>query len=119
MEPVMEPLGLDWRAGVALVSSIPAKEIVVSTMGVLYHGEEGEPLGESIKKSGVMSKSAAMAFMIFILLFFPCIATLAAVRAETGSTLWMLFTIVYNTVMAWLVAWGVYNLIGSISPSLF
>lgn len=114
MEPVMEPLGLNWRAGVALVSSIPAKELVVSTMGVLYSNQEEEGLGEAIANSGDMTPRAAIAFMVFILLFFPCIATLAAVVSETGSRAWMIFTILYNTVAAWLIAWGIYNLLGAL-----
>ncbi|MBQ5930646.1 MAG: ferrous iron transport protein B [Tidjanibacter sp.] len=108
IEPVMRPLGLDWRAAMALVTSIPAKELVVSTMAVLYGGDDSGSLSESIVARSGMTPSSALAFMIFILLFFPCLATLSAVRSESGSRGWMWFTILYNTAVAWLLAWLAY-----------
>jgi ferrous iron transport protein B len=108
IEPVMRPLGLDWRAGIALLTSIPAKELVVSTMAVLYGGEDIASLSTNIvAHSGITSRSA-VSFMIFILLFFPCIGTLATIKAETGSSRWMWFTLIYNTTVAWLLAWLAY-----------
>ena len=108
IEPVMRPLGLDWRAGVALVTSIPAKELVVSTMAVLYDGDDIASLSKNIVSNSGITPRSAMAFMIFILLFFPCIGTLATIRSETGSRAWMWFTIIYNTAVAWLLAWLAY-----------
>ena len=108
IEPVMRPLGLDWRAGVALVTSIPAKELVVSTMAVLYGGDDIASLSKNIVTNSGITPRSAMAFMIFILLFFPCIGTLATIRSETGSRAWMWFTIIYNTAVAWLLAWLAY-----------
>jgi ferrous iron transport protein B len=108
IEPMMRPLGLDWRAAMALVTSIPAKELVVSTMAVLYGGDDSGSLSESIVARSGMTPSSALAFMIFILLFFPCLATLSAVRSESGSRGWMWFTILYNTAVAWLLAWLAY-----------
>ena len=105
IEPAMRPLGLDWRAGMALVTSIPAKELVVSTMAVLYGGDDIASLSDNILTQSNMTPSSAIAFMVFILLFFPCIATLSTVRSETGSRGWMWFTIIYNTGIAWLLAW--------------
>ncbi len=105
IEPIMRPLGLDWRAGVALLTSIPAKELVVSTMAVLYGGDDIASLSKNIIKNSGITPSSAVAFMIFILLFFPCIGTLATIRSETGSRGWMWFTIIYNTSIAWLLAW--------------
>jgi ferrous iron transport protein B len=108
IEPVMRPLGLDWRAGVALVTSIPAKELVVSSMAVLYGGDDIASLSKNIVARSGITPSSAVAFMIFILLFFPCIGTLATIKAETGSSRWMWFTIIYNTAVAWLLAWLAY-----------
>ncbi len=105
IEPVMSPLGLDWRAGVALLTSIPAKELVVSTMAVLYGGDDIASLSKNIVNNSGITPRSAMAFMIFILLFFPCIGTLATIRSETGSRGWMWFTAIYNTAIAWLIAW--------------
>lgn len=108
IEPIMKPLGLDWRAGIALLTSIPAKELVVSTMAVLYGGDDIDSLSNNIVAHSGMTPASAMAFMIFILLFFPCIGTLATIKAETGSRGWMWFTIIYNTSVAWLLAWLAY-----------
>lgn len=113
IEPVMRPLGLDWRAGVALLTSIPAKELVVSTMAVLYGGDDISSLSKNIVTHSGLTPRSAMAFMIFILLFFPCIGTLATIRSETGSNRWMWFTALYNTSVAWLIAWLAY-LIGGL-----
>lgn len=108
IEPVMRPLGLDWRASAALITSIPAKELVVSTMAVLYGGEDIGSLSDNIITRSGFTPRSALAFMVFILLFFPCIATLATIKAETGSRGWMWFTLLYNTAIAWLLAWVVY-----------
>lgn len=108
IEPVMRPLGLDWRAGVALLTSIPAKELVVSTMAVLYGGDDISSLSKNIVTHSGLTPRSAVAFMIFILLFFPCIGTLATIRSETGSNRWMWFTALYNTSVAWLIAWLAY-----------
>ena len=108
MEPVMRPLGLDWRASAALITSIPAKELVVSTMAVLYGGENRASLSDNIITHSGFTPRSALSFMVFILLFFPCIATLATIKSETGSRGWMWFTLLYNTAIAWLLAWVVY-----------
>lgn len=108
VEPVMEPLGLNWRSSIAIITSIPAKELVVSTLGVLYSSESEEGLQESLVRSGDFTPRSAAAFLVFILLFFPCIATVAAIADETGSKSWALFSVVYNTAVAWLVGYLVY-----------
>ena len=112
IEPVMRPMDIDWRGSVALLASIPAKELVVSTLGVLYDTEE-EGLSKALVHSGDYSPRSAAAFMVFILLFFPCIATIAAIRSETGSRGWAAFAVIYNTLVAWIVAYVVY-LIGGL-----
>ncbi len=117
IEPVMKPLGLSWEASVALISGTAAKEIVVSTLGVLYAETDEEQPGLAAKlrapdpETGVpdMTPLAALAFLVFALLYFPCIAALAAIGKETGSWKYAAFSFVYNTVVAWLVAFIVYN----------
>ena len=113
-EPVMEPLGLDWRASVAMLSGAAAKEIVVSTLGVLYAVDDAEEdnasLSQKLVASGNYSRSAALAMMIFILLYFPCIATVMAIAHEAGGWKWALFSILYNTLLAWVLAFVVYRL---------
>jgi ferrous iron transport protein B len=98
MEPAMGPLGLDWKATVSLISGMAAKEIVVSTLGVL---------GEN-----AMTARSALAFLVFALLYFPCIAALAAIAREAGSWKYALFSLVYTTGVAWAVAWAVYRIAG-------
>ena len=115
-EPVFSPLGLDWKASVALLSGVAAKEIVVSTLGVLYADEaaaidenDTASLSKKIAASGDFSTPAALAFLIFMLLYFPCLATVAAIANESGWR-WAAVSVVYNTAVAWLLAWGAYSL---------
>lgn len=108
IEPVMKPLGLDWRASIAIVASFPAKEIAVSTLGVLYGNENEETLGESIAADGTFTQASALAMMIFILLCFPCMATLGAIYSESRKKGWAIFSILYPTTIAWIVAWITY-----------
>ncbi|MEF9950726.1 MAG: ferrous iron transport protein B, partial [Mucinivorans sp.] len=112
IEPVMSPLGLNWRASVSLVSSIPAKELVISSLGVLYGYHDEESLSDSLRNSGDFTPRSALSFMVFILLFFPCIATIAAIRSETGKWRWAVFVVFYNTLVAWLAAFVVYVVAG-------
>lgn len=115
-EPVMEPLGLDWRASVALLSGAAAKEIVVSTLGVLYSVEDAESnstsLSQHLLASGNYSRAAALAMMIFVLLYFPCIATVSAIAQEAGGWKWALFSVVYNTLLAWVMAFAAFHIGG-------
>ena len=105
--PAMSPMGFDWKISVAVLSSIPAKEIVVSTLGVLY-GSEDEDLGEALQKSDDLNIASALALMVFMLLFFPCIATIGAVANETKKIKWALFSVFYNTAVAWIAAYVTY-----------
>jgi ferrous iron transport protein B len=109
LEPLVAPMGIDWRGGVALLSGVVAKEIVVSTMGVLYAAETDseDALGRALRAAG-MTPLAGLAMMAFVLLYIPCLATVAAVRRETGNK-WMIFSVVYSTGLAWLVAVGIYQ----------
>jgi ferrous iron transport protein B len=109
--PLFAPLGIDWRGGVALLTGFVAKEIVVSTLGVLYAvGEEAksEALKSALLVSG-MTPLAALSMMVFVLLYLPCLATTTAIKKETGSVGWMLFSISYSTAIAWMVAFWVYQ----------
>jgi ferrous iron transport protein B len=111
VEPVFAPLGIDWRGGVSLLSGFVAKEIVVSTLGVLHaagdSAEEGE-LEKALAASG-MTPLSALSMMVFVLLYLPCLATTSAIRRETGSYRWMLFSIGYSTTVAWVMAFLVYQ----------
>lgn len=119
VNPVMEPLGFHWRASVAVLAGVPAKEIVVSTLGVLYTGdEEIEDSSLAARLTAInpatghpdFTVAAALSFMIFILLYCPCTATIVAVVKETGKWYYGLFSIVYNTAVAWLIGFGAYQL---------
>lgn len=117
VEPVMEPLGMDWRPAVALMAGSSAKEIVVSTMGVLYTGTDDDEakLSERLTQPSPVTGKApftpltAYAFMVFVLLYFPCIATIAAIARETGSWKYAWFTIIYNTALAYAMALLIYQ----------
>lgn len=111
IEPVFAPIGIDWRGSVALLTGFVAKEIVVSTMGVLYAvdaEDESDALRAALRASG-MTPMAALAMMAFVLLYVPCLAAVAAINRETGSIKWTLFNIGYTTSLAWLVAFVVYQ----------
>ena len=109
--PIFSPIGIDWRGSVALLTGFVAKEIVVSTMGILYaadNGKDSKALKNALLSSG-MTPIAALAMMVFVLLYMPCLATLAAIRRETASLKWMIFSISYSTLLAWGMAFLVYQ----------
>ncbi|MDE5744254.1 MAG: ferrous iron transport protein B [Paramuribaculum sp.] len=119
VNPIMEPLGFHWRASVAALAGVPAKEIVVSTLGVLYTGDsevEESSLAARLTAPNPVTgnpdftAAAALSFMIFILLYCPCTATVIAIVRETGSWKYGLFSVVYNTAVAWLVAFAAYRI---------
>jgi ferrous iron transport protein B len=116
--PVLEPIGFHWRASVAALAGAPAKEIVVSTLGVLYTNDEtvsdarlGQRLAAINPATGQpdFTHASALSFMVFVLLYFPCMATVTAIVRETGRLRYGVFSIVYNTVVAWCIAWLVYH----------
>ncbi len=113
MEPVFRPLGFDWRNSVALVCGFVAKEIVVSTHGVLFKlgedaSEESGGLVKAIKNSH-MTPLTAYAFMAFTLLYTPCLATIGIIKKETGSWKWTAFSITYSLCIAWIVAFAIFH----------
>ena len=118
IEPVIRPLGFDWKIGVSIITGLAAKEIVVSTMGVLYQAETGgkdksgnlqTKLKEQthshgkLKGTKVFTPVVAYGFMMFVLIYFPCVAVIAAIRKESNWK-WALFIMVYTTAIAWVVA---------------
>lgn len=127
IEPVIRPLGFDWKMGVSIITGLAAKEIVVSTMGILYQADEhadetsgslqtklkeqthnkGEHIGQK-----VFTPLVSFCFMLFVLIYFPCVAVIAAIRKES-SWGWAVFTMVYTTAIAWFVAFATYQ-IGSL-----
>lgn len=120
IEPLVEPLGFNWQMGVSVLTGAAAKEIVVSTMGVLYTGESDldeestslkEKLQSATRPDGkpVFDSIVAYSFMLFILLYFPCIAALAAIKREAGWK-WVAFEVVYTTGVAWLVSFLFYQI---------
>jgi len=111
LAPVFAPLGIDWRGGVALITGFVAKEVVVSTLGVLHaidHTTEPDALRRALRASG-MTPLSAFSMMIFVLLYVPCLATVAAIRRETGSMGWAAFSVVYSSGIAWLAAFCVFQ----------
>jgi ferrous iron transport protein B len=106
IEPAIEPLGFDWKLGVGLLSGIGAKELVVSTLSVLYTNEEDI---ESVNLSDriPVTPTVALGYMLFVLIYFPCVATLAAIKQESGSWKWAFFSAFYTTALAWAVAFTV------------
>ena len=109
VEPVLKPLGFDWKLGIGLLSGVGAKELVVSTLGVLYLNEDDV---ENVNLSSRISVTplVAIGYMLFVLIYFPCIATIAAIKQESGSWKWAVFTAGYTTVLAWIVAYLVFQI---------
>lgn len=134
IEPVIKPLGFDWKLGISLLTGVGAKELVVSTLGVLYSdqtpkadeqkvtssGEEIQPGTENTEDDDnaglqqALSKSitplTAVSYMVFVLFYFPCIATIAAIKNESGSWKYALFAVFYTTCLAWIMSFIVYNI---------
>jgi len=125
IEPVIEPLGFDWRMGVSLMTGAAAKEVVVSTMGVLFaaghsHEKEGSVrLGDRLRQATwqdgpekgrkIFTPLVGISYMLFILNYMPCVAVVATVKRESGSWKWALFLILYTTALAWILSFIVYQ----------
>jgi ferrous iron transport protein B len=112
-EPAFAPLGLDWKASVSLLSGIAGKELMVSTLGVLYsdnNADEGSvQLTDNLKKSGDFTTPSALALLVFSLLYLPCVATIAAIWSESGWK-WAIASAIYTIAVAWLCAFAVYRI---------
>jgi ferrous iron transport protein B len=107
--PILDPLGFDWQMGVSLMTGLVAKEVVISTLGVIYEveGDSGisgsKTLRATLLNSG-LTQVSALAFMLFVLIYTPCIATIIAIWRETGSFGWTAFSVGYQTSLAWIIA---------------
>jgi len=137
IEPVLEPLGFDWRMGVGIVAGVGAKELVVSTLGVMYtdisedgsaQKEEGAANVSEESDTGAyesdytgdtrlqrellksVSPAGALAYMVFILLYFPCIATFIAIKNESGGWKWAIYTAIYTIFLAWIAAFATFHI---------
>lgn len=109
IEPAIKPLGFDWKLGIGLVSGVGAKELVVSTLGVLYTNDAGVSK-KSLAERIPITPLAAYSLMLFVLIYFPCIATLAAIKQESGSWKWAAFAALYTTSLAWIIAFSFYQI---------
>ena len=109
LEPVMRPLGFDWKMNVCLLTGLPAKEAIVSTMGILYYNEDSESLSETLREESGITAPAALAFMVFVLLYFPCLATTAALKREAGWK-WAVFIVIHSLLLAWVAAWAIFRI---------
>jgi ferrous iron transport protein B len=123
IEPIIKPLGFDWKMGVSLMAGSAAKEVVVSTMGVLYPPSAGEKHSEGLahriahltytkgphKGQRIYNPLIAFAFLVFVLIYFPCIAVVAAIKNESGQWKWSAFMALYTTSLAWIVAFIVFQ----------
>lgn len=117
IQPVLSPLGFDWKMSVSLMTGMAAKEIVVSTLSILYTGDsdDEQALSDMLKKdkhadgSPVFTPLVALSFMLFVLIYFPCIATVSAIINESGSWKWGIFVVVYTCILAWMVSFLVFQ----------
>ncbi len=116
IEPVIEPLGFDWKMGVSILSGVAAKEVVVSTMAVMYNTENEQSglmrkLQTATDNEGNLSFTPIVifSFLVFILVYFPCIGVIATIKRESGSWKWAIFTILYTTSLAWILSFITYQ----------
>lgn len=121
IEPVMRPLGFDWKISISLLTGMAAKEVVVSTLSVLYTGDDSDEINlagklkESKDEKGIPSFTPliALSLMFFVLIYFPCVATVTAIVKESGSWKWGAFVVVYSCLLAWFVSFAIYQ-VGSL-----
>ena len=116
-EPLVKPMDFDWKICCSLIAGCAAKEVVVSTLGVLYVGEDdADLLSERLRTPSKLTGKApftpatALAFMVFVLLYFPCIATISAIVKETGSWRYGAVSVGYNTALAWILSFVTYQI---------
>jgi ferrous iron transport protein B len=128
IQPVMSPLGFDWKMSISLLAGLPAKEIIISTMGVLYQTTSDtqtvnlqHKLQSEVHQNGNMAGSrvftpaSAFSFLIFVLIYFPCIGVIATINNESGSWRWALFSIIYTSALAWILAFIAYQTVSLIN----
>lgn len=118
VSPALDPLGFNWKMDVGLLTGIAAKELVVSTLGVMYSEgakvSEGHDMSEDTQLQSALvndvTPAAALSFMVFILLYFPCVATFVAIKNETGKWRWAVACCAYTMAVAWIMSFIVYRL---------
>jgi len=123
IQPLIEPMGWDWKIGVSIITGLAAKEIIISSMGVLYHSTLEDDNTQNLQKKlkeqthnvgkrkgeKVFTPLVAYSLMLFILIYFPCIAVIAAINREANWK-WAVFTMVYITILAYFVAFVTYQI---------
>ncbi len=114
IEPAIQPCGFNWKMGIGLITGAGAKELVASTLGILYSNNKDtntEQIATAMRADGITPLSG-FCFLVFVLLYFPCIATVTAIKQESGHWKWALFTAAYTTGLAWLVSMIIYQIGG-------
>lgn len=117
IEPVMKPLGFDWKVSVGLLTGLAAKEVIVSTLGVLFTGDRDDkhslieklPTEKNADGEIIFTPLKVVSLLLFVLIYFPCVATIAAIKEETGSWKWGFFSMFYTTGLAWVISFIVYQ----------
>ena len=114
INPVLEPLGFDWKMGLSLVAGLAAKEVVISTLGTVYavggDDQNPAPLTEYLQNDSHFTPLIGLTMMLFILIYPPCLATLAVIKRETGSWKWVAFMFFYENTFAWIACFIFYNI---------
>ena len=115
IEPALSPLGFDWKMSVCLTTGLAAKEFIVGSMAILYTHQEADDenrlLGDYIKNAGSFTIPVTFSFLVFSMLYMPCVATIFIIKKESGSWIWALFSVVYSIALAWVAAFGVFHLL--------
>jgi ferrous iron transport protein B len=110
IEPALRPLGFDWRMSVCLTTGLAAKEFIVGTMAILYQtGEEDPHIDDHLKSTGVFTPPVALSFLVFAMLYMPCIATIFSIKRVSNTWKWALFSVGYSIVLAWGIAFVVFK----------
>ena len=114
INPVLEPLGFDWKMGLSLVAGLAAKEVVISTLGTVYavggDDQNPAPLTDYLQNDSHFTPLIGLTMMLFILIYPPCLATLAVIKRETGSWKWVAFMFFYENTFAWIACFIFYNI---------
>jgi ferrous iron transport protein B len=119
IEPVLKPAGMDWQLGISIVTGIAAKEVIISTLSVIYHADDQNDDNSTLKEkmkiradndSSNLGALSALSFLVFVLIYFPCVGVVVAVKKETNSWKWPLFLVGYTTILAWIASVVVYQI---------
>jgi len=115
IEPALRPLGFDWKMSVCLTAGLAAKEFIVGTMAILYGDEnvdvENVHIGDHLKSMGIFSIPTALSFLVFAMLYMPCVPTIFTIKRESGAWKWALFSVGYSIAVAWGIAFVVFRIV--------